>query len=114
MIALARYLEELKMYVSHYRQLDTEIARIAASDNDVQLLMTIPGINCFTSSKKGDILDNMGNYTQAIQYYDKALAIDPKYTDVLNGKGNALDSLDNYTQAIQYYDNPPYNYRTTR
>lgn len=49
MIALARYLEELKMYVSHHRQLDTEIARIAASDNDVQLLMTIPGINCFTA-----------------------------------------------------------------
>jgi transposase len=49
MVALARYLEELKMYVSHHRQLDTEIARIAASDNDVQLLMTIPGINCFTA-----------------------------------------------------------------
>ena len=49
MIALARYLEELNMYVSHHRQLDTEIARIAASDNDVQLLMTIPGINCFTA-----------------------------------------------------------------
>ena len=49
MIALARYLEELKMYVSHHRQLDTEIARIGTSDNDVQLLMTIPGINCFTA-----------------------------------------------------------------
>jgi len=41
-----RYLEELKMYVSHHRQLDTKIARIAASDNDVHLLMTILGINC--------------------------------------------------------------------
>jgi hypothetical protein len=30
MIALARYLEELKMYVSDHRQLDTEIARVAA------------------------------------------------------------------------------------
>ena len=39
----------LKMYVSHHRQLDTEIVRIGASDNDVQLLMTIPGINCFTA-----------------------------------------------------------------
>jgi hypothetical protein len=48
MIALARYLEELKMYVSHHRQFDTDVARIAASDNDVQL-MTIPGINCFTA-----------------------------------------------------------------
>jgi hypothetical protein len=29
MIALARYLEELKMYVSHHRQLDTEIAKLS-------------------------------------------------------------------------------------
>ena len=29
-----------------------------------------------------------GNYTQAIQYYDKALAIDPKYVSALTGIGN--------------------------
>jgi transposase len=29
-------------------RIEAEIARVAASDNDVQLLMTIPGINCFT------------------------------------------------------------------
>jgi hypothetical protein len=32
MIALARYLEELKMYVSHHRQLDTEIATTKTLD----------------------------------------------------------------------------------
>jgi hypothetical protein len=47
MIALARYLEELKMYVSHHRQLDTEISRIAASDNDVQ--MSINSLEDFNS-----------------------------------------------------------------
>jgi tetratricopeptide (TPR) repeat protein len=47
---------------------------------------------------------SQGNYTQAIQYYDKALAIDPNDKLALNGKGNTLSGQGNYTQAIQYYD----------
>ena len=54
---------------------------------------------------------DQGNYTQAIQYYDKALAIDPNYKEALSGKGSALDGIGNafynqgnYTQAIQYYN----------
>ena len=53
---------------------------------------------------KGLALDNLGNHIQAIQYYDKALAIDPNDVDALYNKGNALDSLGNHTQAISYYD----------
>ncbi len=34
MITLARYLEELKMHVSHHRQQETELARVAASDKE--------------------------------------------------------------------------------
>ena len=40
----------------------------------------------------------------AILYYDKALAIDPKYVDALNNKGFALDNLGNHAGAILYYD----------
>ena len=46
----------------------------------------------------------LGNYTQAIMYFDKALAIDPKNVAALTNKGNALGGLGNYTQAITYYD----------
>ena len=57
---------------------------------------------------KGNALYNQSNYIQAIQYYDKALAIDPNNKDAFNGKGNALYSLANDTQgyekALQYYD----------
>ena len=57
---------------------------------------------------KAYALYSQGNYTQAIQYYDKALAIDPNDKHALNGKGDALYSLANDTQgyenAIQYYD----------
>jgi hypothetical protein len=64
-----------------------------------------------TLVNQGDALFNQGNYTQAIQYYDKALAIHPNYKNALNGKGSALDGIGNafynqgnYTQAIQYYN----------
>jgi tetratricopeptide (TPR) repeat protein/uncharacterized protein YjbI with pentapeptide repeats len=55
-------------------------------------------------ANKGGALDNLGDHTQAIQYYDKALAIDPNDKYALVNKGAALDYLGNYTQAIQYYD----------
>ncbi len=53
---------------------------------------------------KANTLFDQGNYTQAIQSFDKALDINPNYTYALNGKGNALNRQGNYTQAIQYYD----------
>ena len=46
----------------------------------------------------------LGNYTQAIQYLDKALVIDPHDKYALNNKGFALESLGNHTQAIQSFD----------
>ena len=49
-------------------------------------------------------LTKLGDYTQAISYYDKALAIDPNNVYALSGKGVALDSLGNHTQDITYYD----------
>src|SRR5215467_2126576 len=60
-----------------------------------------------TLIKKGNTLFYQGNYTQAIQYYDKALAIDPNNKVALANKGNALVQLGNYTQSIQYYDKLP-------
>jgi len=53
---------------------------------------------------KGNALFNHGNYTGAIEYFDKALAIDPNFKEALNGKAGSLAELRNYTQAIRYYD----------
>ena len=53
---------------------------------------------------KGNALGSLGNYSGAIEYYDKALAIDPHYVYALTGKGLALGSLGNYAGAIIYYD----------
>ena len=61
-----------------------------------------PEVNALVD--KGASLDGLGNHTGAIAYYDKVLAIDPKYVFALTSKGIALDNLGNYTGAIAYYD----------
>ncbi|MGB6527680.1 MAG: tetratricopeptide repeat protein [Candidatus Nitrosopolaris sp.] len=50
------------------------------------------------------VLRGLGNYTGAIEYYDKALAIQSNDTYALTNKGTALEHLGNYTGAIEYYD----------
>ena len=51
---------ELKLLTAHHRQLETELARLAESDRDALLLMSIPGIDFFAAlamkSRIGDIL----------------------------------------------------------
>ncbi|MGB8034605.1 MAG: tetratricopeptide repeat protein [Nitrososphaeraceae archaeon] len=54
-----------------------------------------PEVNALVD--KGLALDDLGNYTGAIAYYDKALAIDPKNVFALTFKGLALSILGNYT-----------------
>ena len=53
---------------------------------------------------KGDTLNRMGNYSQAIAAYDTALKMDPNYVKALDGKGWSLNELGNYSQAIVYLD----------
>jgi hypothetical protein len=53
---------------------------------------------------KGNALFNHDNYAQALQYFDKALAIDPDNEVALTGKGESLDNLGNYSQAMLYID----------
>lgn len=52
----------------------------------------------------GDTLDSPGRQAQAIQYFDRALAIDPKFEDALSYKGETLSNLGNYTGAITYFN----------
>ena len=51
---------------------------------------------------KAEALTGLGNYTQAIQYFDKALDIDPNDKNVLYDKGDTLYKQGDNTQAIQY------------
>ena len=53
---------------------------------------------------KGWALNELGNYTQAITYLNKALEIDPKHIDAFIFKGQSLYGLGNQTGAKYYFD----------
>jgi tetratricopeptide (TPR) repeat protein len=66
-------------------------------------------------NKKGWALHTLGRYNEAIQFYDRALKINPNYADTWNYKGISFYNLKKYDEAIQAYDrairiNPNYAY----
>lgn len=51
-------------------------------------------------NNKGNALNYLGRYEEAIEYLDKALAINPNHDNASRNKGN----LRRYDEAIQCYD----------
>ena len=43
-----------------------------------------------------------GNYADAIEYYDHAIALDQKYAQAFSGKAYALNQIGNYTGALDF------------
>ena len=48
--------------------------------------------------------DNLSKHQEAIEWYDKALKIDPNNVIALYDKGFALNNLGKYEEAIEWYD----------
>jgi len=53
--------------------------------------------------RKGLILDKLGRITEAIEYYDKALEINPKSKDALVNKGGSLANLNRLEEALECF-----------
>ena len=63
---------------------------------------------------QGCILCEQADFTQALQVFDHALALDGTYCTAWNNRGNALCSLNRYAEALAAYDqavalNPQYH-----
>lgn len=56
------------------------------------------------TSKLGYQHHKLDRFEEAVEYYDKALAIDPVYVAALNNKGSAYDNLGLFNKAIECYD----------
>ena len=52
----------------------------------------------------GSALSKLKRYKEAIDWFDKALAIDPNYIFSLRNKGSALNKLKRYKEAIGWFD----------
>lgn len=55
-------------------------------------------------NNKGGSFDALSRYEEAIECFDKAIAIDPLNATLWNNKGNALDKLGRHEDAIGCYD----------
>ena len=58
----------------------------------------------FEYYNKGCDYYNKGDYATAVEYFDKALEIDPNYVEAWNIKAIALLELERYDEAIKCYD----------
>lgn len=76
------YLNSFNNSNSTYGQVETERTANVFENDDVKGLIN-----------KGNSLDDLANFTGAIEYYDKALAIAPNDADSLYNKGLALNQL---------------------
>ncbi len=54
-------------------------------------------------NNKGYAQYNLGNYADAVNSYDQALASDANFTTALINKGDALEKLGNYQDAVTAY-----------
>ncbi|CAN5600373.1 hypothetical protein BH23THE1_BH23THE1_23010 [soil metagenome] len=61
-------------------------------------------INTTDLINQGKYLNNIGNYTEALTYFDKVLSVDPNNTEALHGKGLTIDNFGNHTDAVEIYD----------
>ncbi len=68
--------------------MQAKVENDAPPENYTTLAMGPHYVNALTS--KALTLVRLGNYTSAIEYIDKALAIQPNDTYALTGKGTAL------------------------
>ena len=73
------------------------------SDNTRNKNDSLPDQNLIDSEKDNSLL-NQRKYDEAITWYDKALAIDPKAVDALINKGAALDTLGKKREAFASLD----------
>jgi tetratricopeptide (TPR) repeat protein len=85
-------------------ELTVKDGKSGISSDKVEILVKSSKAEAIKYTSKGVELKNLGNYTGAIEQYDKALAIDPKHVNALNNKGNVLFKLERYREAIEQYD----------
>ena len=62
--------------------------------------MEVAGPSSIIHNNRGLAYFDLGNYTQAIPDFNRAIEIDPRFGEAYNNRGTAYGSLGNYTQAI--------------
>jgi tetratricopeptide (TPR) repeat protein len=72
--------------------------------NPISNLITMHATDLKQLYENGMILHNQGKFAEALEYYDKALAIAPQNSNVLSNKGLSLHNQGKFAEALEYYD----------
>jgi tetratricopeptide (TPR) repeat protein len=75
-----------------------------ATDNNTNKITCALGVGPPMLSGRAETLQSLGQYQEAVIWYNKTLEIDPDSVYDLAGKENALDSLGRYEDAIIWFD----------
>ncbi len=75
-----------------------------SSCNPISNMMMINTTNLKQLYENGIMLHNQGKFAEALECYDKALAIDPKSSVVLSNKGLTLHNQGKFAEALECYD----------
>ena len=83
----------LSMSIFNYQMQSTEATNNAPNASSISDLIV-----------EGHALLNASRFEEALISYDKALKLDPRSVDALNGKGLILNQLGKYEEAITWFD----------
>ncbi|HKU82932.1 MAG TPA: tetratricopeptide repeat protein [Candidatus Nitrosocosmicus sp.] len=72
--------------------------------NPISNLIMVNSSNLKQLYENGILLHNQGKFAEALECYDKALAIDPKSPIVLSNKGLSLHNQGKFAEALECYD----------
>ena len=67
-------------------------------------VFAFPSTEVVTLVEKGDSYIASGNLSGALEYFDRALSVDPTDTKAMTDKGLALGRLGRSQEAITYFD----------
>ncbi len=72
--------------------------------NPISNLIMVNATNLKQLYENGIMLHNQGKFAEALECYDKALAIDPQNSNVLSNKGLSLHNQGKFAEALECYD----------
>jgi tetratricopeptide (TPR) repeat protein len=90
---------------NYFSGIDSDIQQVKKSKNDeISCLVTVNATNQKELYENGILLHNQGKFAEALECYDKALAIGPMNSNILSNKGLSLHNQGKFAEALECYD----------
>ena len=90
---------------NYFSGIDSDIQQVKKSkNNEISCLVTVNATNQKELYENGILLHNQGKFAEALECYDKALAIGPMNSNILSNKGLSLHNQGKFAEALECYD----------